>query len=201
MKDISIIVPCYNVAPYIKNLLLSFHMLDLQNISYEIIFVIEDTNTDNTKEIIDEYMNDMVYSFETSSGGTVGIARNVGLAAAKGEYIWFVDADDWIINPDVIRQSLGYLLKGDFDLLQIEFVSNYFKMQHYSMVWQYIFKKSFLIDNNMYFNNNKHYEDNDFMEKVLKKTGLEIMYLDIPSYFYNYERPGSLMYNLRRGIE
>ena len=74
-------------------------------------------------------------------------------------------------------------------------------MQHYSMVWQYIFKKSFLIDNNMYFNNNKHYEDNDFMEKVLKKTGLEIMYLDIPSYFYNYERPGSLMYNLRRGIE
>ena len=200
MKDISIIVPCYNVAPYIKNLLLSFHMLDLQNISYEIIFVIEDTNTDNTKEIIDEYMNDMVYSFETSRGSTVGIARNVGLTAAKGEYIWFVDADDWIINPDVIRQSLGYLLKGDFDLLQIEFVSNYFKMQHYSMVWQYIFKKKFL--NDLSFNTEKHYEDNEFMKDVFAKIkGTEIMKLNIPSYFYNYERPGSLMYNMRHGIE
>ncbi len=200
MKDISIIVPCYNVAPYIKNLLLSFHMINFANYSYEILFVIEEDNQDNIEEVIDMYMKDMNYTYLWSNGHTVGQARNVGLTCAEGDYIWFVDADDWIINPDIITQTMSELLRNDLDIMQIDFVSNFFRMKHYSMVWQYIFKKSFL--DGVEFNKDKHYEDNRFMEAVFAKLGTtKITFLNIPSYFYNYEREGSLMYNLRRGIE
>ena len=177
-------------------------MLNLNNIKYEILFVIEKTNTDNIEEVISNYMADMNYSILTSNGGTVGIARNVGLEAACGEYIWFIDADDWIINPEVLQYILSeFHNNSDFNIIQIEFVSNFFKMKHYSMVWQYIFKKSFL-DPDLRFNKEKHYEDNDFMSRCFKKLKTHtIQALNIPCYYYNYERPGSLMYNYRRGIE
>ena len=58
------------------------------------------------------------------------------------------------------------------------------------MVWQYIFKRDFL--KNYHFSNLRFQEDNDFMQRVLtgnKET--ELLYLQIPSYFYNYRRPGS----------
>ena len=198
--DISIIVPCYNVAPYIKNLLLSFHMLNLKSISYEILFIIESANNDNVEQIINQYMNDMNYSCLISDGGTVGLARNMGMKEAQGEYIWFVDSDDWIINPEVLQQVLPKFEVEDVNIVQIDFVSNYFQRKHYSMVWQYIFRKSFLIDLSFY--DKKRFEDNDFMSKVFEKLGTYgITTLNIPSYYYNYERPGSLVYNLRRDIE
>lgn len=191
MKDISIIVPCYNIAPYIKNLLLSFHMLNLDNISYEILFVVEDNTEDNTEEIIKKYMADMNYQLLTSNGRTVGKARNVGLDAAEGKYIWFVDGDDWIINPEIIQQVLPLFKENPNEhIVQINFVSNYFHMQHYSMVWQYIFTKEYL--SNFRFGDMKYQEDNDFMARVLTTYGKNsLVYLKVPSYYYNYLRPDS----------
>ena len=198
--DISMIVPCYKLEPYIKNLLLSFHMLNLNNIDYEIIFVIEENNGDNTYDIITEYMKDMNYQILFSNGGTVGLARNVGLDAAQGDYIWFLDGDDWIINPDVVRWSLEQFKESNDNIIKINFASNFYKRTHYSMVWQYIIKRSFIDD--LRFVSNKHYEDNIFIQALLRDyAGKNITFLDVPSYFYNYQRPGSLMYNLERGIE
>lgn len=189
--DISIIVPCYNLAPYIKNLLLSFHMLNLKNISYEILFILENNIEDNTEEIIKEYMSDMNYKLLTSNGRTVGKARNVGLEVALGQYIWFVDGDDWIINPEVIQQVLSlFNSNSDESIVQINFVSNYFTMTHYSMVWQYIFKKDFL--SNYRFGEMKYQEDNDFMMRVLTAYNKDsLVYLKVPSYYYNYFRHDS----------
>ena len=48
--DITIIVPCHNGEEYIKNLLVSFHLLNLQGLTYEIVFVLDDC-TDNTEQV------------------------------------------------------------------------------------------------------------------------------------------------------
>ena len=132
--DFSIIVPCYNLEKYIKNLLLSFHMLNLNNINYEIIFVL-DNCTDKTEEIIKNYMFDMNYKIITCFVKSPGGARNVGYNVASGKYIWFVDGDDWLINPEVLQQVKALLEKEKEDVIQIAYTSNYFNIQHFSMVW------------------------------------------------------------------
>lgn len=188
--DLSIIVPCKNIPEYIKNLLLSFHFLNLTGVKYEILFVLDDEN-DETGEVINDYMYDMNYKILYSHSTYSGMARNYGLKDATGKYIWFVDGDDWLINPEVIPQVINIFEHNpNANIVQINFVSNYFTMQHYSMVWQYFFKRDFLKD--FEFSNLRFQEDNDFMQRVLTANGeKELLYLSIPSYFYNYRRPGS----------
>lgn len=190
--DISIIVPCYNLEQYIKNLLLSFHMLNLENIQYEIIFVL-DSCTDKTEEVIQQYMFDMNYKIIKTNVHSCGLARNEGFNNSSGKYIWFIDGDDWIINPEVIQQSLYHLTKENDNLAQLKFVSNLFNREYFSMVWQYIFRRDLIED--IHFTSIQPKEDDEFMLKVFKKhSSKDILYLTVPSYFYNYMRPGSNMY-------
>lgn len=187
--DVSIIIPCKNTQDYIKPLLLTLHMVNFNNIEYEILFVM-DSEEDKTAEVIEHYMSDMSYKILYSKTTYVGMARNCGLDNATGEFIWFVDSDDWIINPDVIQQLIGAMHETTDPIIQLKFVSNYFNIQHYSMVWQYFFRRDFLED--LRFSNIQYQEDNDFMQRALQKFGTtKLNYLSIPSYFYNYRRPGS----------
>ena len=58
------------------------------------------------------------------------------------------------------------------------------------MVWQYVFKRDFI--KNFEFSNLRFQEDNEFMQRVIKANAEDrLLYLPIPSYFYNYRRPGS----------
>ena len=125
-----------------------------------------------------------------------GLARNIGLQEAIGECIWFVDSDDWIIYPKVIQQILPAFKDPNCNFIQIKFVSNLFKKEHYSMVWQYIYRRSFII--NFKFNDKQNLEDNDFSKEVIKANPQKnFPYFKIPSYFYNYLRPNSQTSKLR----
>ena len=188
--DISIIVPCKNIKDYIKNLLLSFHIINFIGIKYEILFILDD-ETDDTVDEINKYMFDMnckvLYSHTTNSG----LARNFGIYHAIGKYIWFVDGDDWIINPEIVQQALNALeCAPEENFIQINFVSNYFTIEHYSMVWQYIFRREFL--KYFKFSDMQFKEDDDFMQRVFAANGTtKLIFLKTPSYFYNYRRAGS----------
>lgn len=94
---ISIIVPVYNVEKYLRECLDSISQL--KAFSWEAILV-DDGSTDTSGQICDEYAKqDSRFRVIHQKNAGVSAARNAGLDAAKGEWIWFVDSDD-SINPD-----------------------------------------------------------------------------------------------------
>ena len=93
---VSVIVPVYNLEKYIGRCLDSLINQDFDR--YEII-VVNDGSTDNTGKICDEYSDkyDFVKTIHKSNGG-VSSARNEGIKAAQGEYVMFVDGDDYVTS-------------------------------------------------------------------------------------------------------
>ncbi len=110
---VSIVVPCYNVEKYISCCLDS--LVDQSYSNVEII-LIDDGSTDRTSELIREYADkysNVFYHFRENGG--LSAARNSGIALAKGEYIAFVDSDDWV-EPDYIEKLYRTILRGNADI-------------------------------------------------------------------------------------
>lgn len=96
-KEVSIIIPCYNVEKYIKVCLDSIKE-QLKNITYEII-LIDDCSTDNTKDIIKKYLlsSDLnITLIENEENMGAGASRNKAIRVSKYDYISFIDADDYL---------------------------------------------------------------------------------------------------------
>lgn len=123
MAEISIIIPCYNVENYIDRCLES---VVAQTIGLDLleIIVINDASTDNTLEKLYQWerrfpKNIMVVTYEENlrQGG----ARNIGLAHASGQYIGFVDADDWI-DKDMFRLLYEKMSTHRFDAVMCKHI-------------------------------------------------------------------------------
>lgn len=106
---VSIIVPVYNVERYLRECLDS--IAQLKAFSWEAILV-DDGSTDTSGKICDEYAKqDSRFRVIHQKNAGVSAARNAGLDAAKGEWIWFVDSDDSInpdfeiLNPEVLNDA------------------------------------------------------------------------------------------------
>lgn len=114
MPKLSVIVPIYNVEQYIHKCVDS--ILSQTFADFEIILV-NDGSPDNCGKICDEYASkdNRVKVIHKKNGG-VSEARNIGLDAAKGEYISFIDPDDWI-DKDMYEQTLGYMADNDLDVV------------------------------------------------------------------------------------
>ena len=123
MPKVSVIVPVYNVEAYVEKCLKTLVEQTLEDIE---IIVVNDGSTDKSKEIIQKIMKQfpekMVY-IEKENGG-LSDARNYGMPYAKGEYIAFLDADDYI-EKDAYQKMYELAQKEDSDMVECDFYWEY----------------------------------------------------------------------------
>ena len=123
MKKVSVITPCYNSYEYLDK---CFESLVNQTIgieNMEIIFV-NDTSTDNTGEKLDSFealYPDSVLVIHLDENVKQGGARNVALQYVSGEYLVFIDSDDWV-DLTYLETVYNIVKENDVDMLQIPFV-------------------------------------------------------------------------------
>ena len=115
---LSIIIPVYNVEKYVEKCIRSCENQDIPKENYEVI-VVNDGSPDGSLAIVErlanEFSNIKVINQENKG---LSMARNTGLEAAQGEYVWFVDSDDWI-EENCLKEMTEKLI-DDIDILQIQ---------------------------------------------------------------------------------
>ena len=126
---LSIIIPVYNTEEYIRQCIDS--VMNIKNIETEIIAV-NDGSTDRTKDILEEYTenHDRIKVITQENQGA-SAARNTGIKASTGDYIYFLDSDDWV---DTV--SFEKIIKGKFWNVRLPI---------------YLYSRKLLMDNGIYF--------------------------------------------------
>ncbi|MCM1258220.1 MAG: glycosyltransferase [Roseburia sp.] len=200
MKKISVIMPAYNVEPYIGRCLKSLEAQGLKD--FEVI-IVNDGSTDGTEKIILNYMSDssldIKYIYQKNAGQ--GYARNEGLGQAEGEYIAFIDSDDYV-DSDYLQELLACAEKNEADMVSCGYrvideqgrvasecdVSPFARESGYGrpgifVVWSRFFRREFLAENQIFFPEGKIYEDVPFTidAKYRAKNVRSISYIG-----YNY---------------
>ena len=201
---ISFIIPAYNAE---KTIIKTIDSIKRLHIPKEII-IVENGSSDNTVELLNTISDITV--FHSMKG--VSQARNVGITKASGEWLVFVDADDECLLEiekiiPLIDKILPDLFIGSFKKDEDFVLQNYMlntpissddyllfeeaKAQLISkptqgmQAWAKVYKKSFILDNSLYFNEDLTYsEDSEFVLRVLEATN-KLVFSDIPIYQYN----------------
>ena len=162
---------------------------------YELIIVCVACD-DNTAEIAREYTND-VYEINER---TAGAARNLGLEKATGEWILFVDDDDWYLHEYVFEMLAEQLKKTTADILCFSFIfkgQGYAKCNLWDAVWNKAYRRSYVESKPFRFPLVPIADDSGFSADILPRASIN--YWDMPLYYYNYMRVGSLAWREKQG--
>lgn len=172
---VSIVIPIYNVSVYIENCLESVRRQIYQDLE---VILVDDCGTDNSMEIVQEYLEyhnfvEVKIIHHTHNRG-LSAARNTGLEAATGDYVYFLDSDDalmedciFILVAPVEAQSYDFVIgnyevKGsnkEYPALTLpsgalrsnkEILHSYAEGRWYMMAWNKLCNRKFLLDNKLF---------------------------------------------------
>ena len=207
MPKVSVIVPIYNVEKYLKKCLDSLVNQTLDDIE---IILVNDGSKDNSKQIAEKFANDYpnkIIYLEKENGG-LSSARNYGLKHAKGDYISFVDSDDYV-SKNLYKNLLEYM-DNDYDMVKFKiikvdinnntFIENsshkfenktgeeafdilYKEDVMTETAWAYLYKRIFWQENNFEFMKGMYHEDFGLIPLVLLKAK-KVASTDVIGYYY-----------------
>ncbi|NML34330.1 glycosyltransferase family 2 protein [Paraburkholderia antibiotica] len=213
---ISVIVPCHNVEAYIEKCVSSIGSQTLKDIE---IILVDDGSTDNTRNMLEGFAKDdkrIIVISNSKASGNSGTPRNQALARATGEYIAFVDADDWIDegmlnslylkaqneNADIASCN-GFIREksdGTAEIVETKYNestcrtqedrNNLFLSAHFPIVWFRIYKREFVVKNKIRFAETRTSADVPFAFKALMSAN-KVVSVDGKFYHYLFDRPGS----------
>ena len=182
MPKVSIIVPVYNVERYIVRSMDSLVNQTLKDIE---IIVVNDGSTDNSKKLIEIYQEkypNKIKLVDKKNGG-LSDARNYGIPYATGEYIAFLDSDDYV-ELDTYEKMYNKAKEDDSDLVECDFIWEYpdrkkvdtgkiynNKKEMLAFVrvvaWNKLISRKILVNNNINFPKGLRYEDVEFTYKLI----------------------------------
>lgn len=199
---LSIVIPVYNTEKYLEKCLASCVSQEVEKADYEIV-VVDDGTKDNAMAIAlryqENYPNIKIFSQENAG---LSAARNMGLSHCSGDYVWFVDSDDYIEegalslifnnienNPDVIciqakrsdedsvRNSFSGNVQNGFDVLLHSF-DDWDRCVPY-----FVFNRQFIDNHQLRFYVGIFHEDDEFTPRALVFAE-KVSVIDRPLYFY-----------------
>ncbi|MFZ1871214.1 MAG: glycosyltransferase family 2 protein [Chania sp.] len=113
MEKVSIIMPAYNAAASIEQSILG--VLNQRFTDYH-LYVIDDASTDQTADIVRPYIHSRLSYIRNAYNQGVAATRNIGIAAARGDYLAFCDSDD-VWRADKLARQVGILRSGRYDVV------------------------------------------------------------------------------------
>lgn len=215
MKRLSVIIPVYKVEEYIGRCIQSVIAQDISPDQYEII-VVDDGSPDRSIDVVRGFQkeHDNIRIVTRRNGG-LSAARNSGLDAACGTYVWFVDSDDWI-KSDCMGKMLETADRERLDVLCfnariyhgpdniIEIPSStdregeiftgmdfIVKVNTIPSAWSALYRRDFLIDFGLRFYEGILHEDQEFTPRAYS-LARRIAYIPEHIYYY-FQRQGSIM--------
>lgn len=221
MAKVSVIVPVYNVEKYLKRCLDSLINQTLSDID---IICINDGSKDSSLQILEQYAQKdsriVIYSQENSG---LSVARNTGLEHASGEYIGFVDSDDWV-DLDFYEKLYNSAKNNNADIAVADFIREHpnkkpkrlklkeekiyttpedkfmiCKVHREGCVWNKIYRTEFIHSINLKFVPKMYYEDRDF---TIRSLYFSKKLVTTPNTYYRYfVNPKSIVNKRRNYIQ
>lgn len=212
---VSVIVPVYNAEKYFEKCLNSLVNQTLKDIE---IIVVNDGSTDNSEKILKKFLakyKNIVYFKKENSGQSD--ARNLGISHAKGDYLGFIDSDDYIAL-DMFEKLYNKAISDDFDFVScdVDYIyPNYDKtvdclikndtdnmhsllINIYPIVCNKIFKRDLFANKDVRFKKGVWYEDVEFIYRIipfLKKVGVIH-----ESLYYYVQHEGSVIHSYNERV-
>lgn len=209
---VSIVVPVYNVESYLPKCLQSICEQTYKNME---VILVNDGSTDSSLQICRKYVETYGWSLVDKENGGLSSARNAGLKEAVGEYLFFLDSDDWLekdaievlvclleeYNADIVEMGIYWVYPNlirkdssdkDYLLNTKEVLSAYLQQAKpiHSNVTNKLFKR--YIFDNLQFEEGKLHEDGFFAYQAMYKSKKYCL-TSYTGYYYRQNRAGSIM--------